>query len=138
MLSRLRLIPFPGRFFPNGNRHHFRQYSSATKEDVSGGPAFQQKWIAFFDAAHDGFELRRGLNNVFGYDCVPPAPIIEAVLRACRRLDDFSTAVRVFGGLKGKTENDKQYQAYLAYLRPLMDELGVVTPEELGRYDSVL
>ena len=137
MLSRFCPIPFLRHRSLHYNYSAFRLYSSSG-EDVSGGPAFQQKWISFFNTAYDGFELRRGLNNVFGYDCVPPAPVIEAILKACRRLDDFSTAVRLFGGLRGKTENDQQYDQYLAYLRPLMDELGVVTPEELGRHDSVL
>jgi cytochrome c oxidase subunit 5a len=137
MLSKIHFLPLLRRI-PSHYNHLACRFYSSSEEDVSGGPAFQQKWISFFHNAPDGFELRRGLNNVFGYDCVPPAPIIEAALKACRRLDDFSTAVRIFGGLKGKTENDRQYEQYLAYLRPLMDELGVMTPEELGRHDSVL
>lgn len=105
------------------------------EDDNTGGPVFQQRWIEHFNQAPDTFELQRGLNNCFGFDLVPPVPVLEAALKASRRLNDFATAVRIFGGLKSKTENDVQYEQLVAYLRPLMNELGVQTPEELGRYD---
>ena len=40
--------------------------------------------------------------------------------------------MRLFEGIKAKVENDGQYKAYLAEFKPLMEELGVQTVEELG------
>jgi len=123
------------KYYPHPTLIHIfikeRQYSN---DDYGTSDDFTAKWTTFFTTqAYDRFELNRGLNNCFSYDIVPPVEVVEAALRAARRLNDFATAVRIFGGLKEKTENDQQYEMYLKYLRPLMDELGVCTPEELGR-----
>lgn len=107
----------------------FRLYSSE-----AGTPQeFTSKWTAFFQEAEDLFEVQRGLNNCFGYDIVPPAPVVEAALKAARRMNDFATAERILCGIRDKVETPKQYKQYLEYFKPLMDELGVVAPEELGR-----
>lgn len=103
----------------------------------NGGKTFQEKWIGFFDSSLDLFEVQRGLNNLFGYDIIPPGNVLEAAIRACRRHNSFSTAVRIFGGLRNKPIDIYQYSEMVAYLRPLMDELGVCIPEELGRHDRV-
>ena len=42
--------------------------------------------------------------------------------------------MRVFEGLKDKTENEEQYKTYVNYFRPLIEELGVPLPEEMGIY----
>ena len=96
---------------------------------------YVQRWSGHFRTAPDLFELQRGLNNCFGYDLVPPVPVIREALRAARRLNDFATGVRVFGALRTRTENDEQYRAYLEALKADMDELGICTPEALGRSD---
>lgn len=57
---------------------------------------------------------------------------MESALRASRRVNDFATAVRIFEGLKEKTETNEQYQQYLEALKPVREELGVPTKEELG------
>lgn len=111
-----------------------RAYTSAGFIDYGNVPEFTERWTKFFnEEAHDQFELLRGLNNCFSYDIVPPVPVLEAALKAARRLNDFATAVRVFGGLKEKTENDLQYDTYMEHLGELKAELGIPTPEELGR-----
>lgn len=94
---------------------------------------FISRWTNHFNTAPDLFELQRGLNNCFGYDLVPPVPVIKSALHAARRLNDFPTAVRVFGALKTKTENDKQYMVYLEALKEDINEFGICTPEELNR-----
>lgn len=45
----------------------------------------------FFESVEDTFELQRGLNNCFAYDLVPGMPIVEAAIKASRRLNDYST-----------------------------------------------
>ncbi|KAK4700412.1 hypothetical protein P7C70_g5836, partial [Phenoliferia sp. Uapishka_3] len=57
--------------------------------------------------------------------------VIEEALRAARRVNDYSTAVRIFEGLKEKTENAQQYQQYMTETEPLRKELGILTREEL-------
>lgn len=62
---------------------------------------------------------------------MPAVPTVEAALRAARRVNDLPTAIRIFEGLKEKVENKTQYKAYLDELKPLRDELGVPTKEEM-------
>ncbi|KZS93366.1 COX5A-domain-containing protein [Sistotremastrum niveocremeum HHB9708] len=93
--------------------------------------AFSDRYVTFFQSVQDIFELQRGLNNCFAHDLVPSTAVVEAALRAARRVDDYSTAVRIFEGIKEKVENQGQYDAYLRELKSVKDELGVQTKEEL-------
>ncbi|KAG9101238.1 Cytochrome c oxidase subunit 6 [Ceratobasidium sp. 370] len=92
---------------------------------------FSARYEQFFTQVQDLFELQRGLNNCFAYDLVPSPAVIEAALRAARRVDDYSTAVRIFEGIREKVENKGQYEAYLAELKGVREELGITTKEEL-------
>lgn len=58
---------------------------------------------------------------------MPSPGVIEAALRAARRVDDYATAVRVFEGIREKVENKSQYQAYLDELKPVREELGGIS-----------
>ncbi|KAF8323768.1 COX5A-domain-containing protein [Clavulina sp. PMI_390] len=93
--------------------------------------SFTERYTTFFQSVEDLFELQRGLNNCFAYDLVPAPGVIEAALRAARRVDDYSTAVRIFEGIKSKVENKSQYDAYLKELQGVKQELGIETKEEL-------
>ena len=86
--------------------------------------SFSERYVNFFQNAEDLFEVQRGLNNCFAHDLVPSASVVEAAVRAARRVNDYATAVRVFEGIKEKVENKAQYQAYVDELRPLREELG--------------
>jgi hypothetical protein len=55
---------------------------------------------------------------------VPATEVVEAALRASRKVNDYATAVRVLEGVKEKVENKLQYQAYLDELKPVIQELG--------------
>ncbi|PVF98610.1 putative cytochrome-c oxidase chain VI precursor [Serendipita vermifera] len=92
---------------------------------------FTDRYTTFFGGVQDIFELQRGLNNCFAYDLVPSPEIIKAALKAARRVNDYSTAVRIFEGLAEKVENRSQYEQYLAELKDVKEELGVATHEEL-------
>jgi cytochrome c oxidase subunit 5a len=106
-----------------------RAFSSSPKS-LSGGheaesfESFTERYTAFFQSVEDLFELQRGLNNCFAYDLVPAPGVVEAALRAARRVDDYSTAVRIFEGIKEKVENKSQYEAYLKELQGVKQELG--------------
>ena len=62
---------------------------------------------------------------------MPSPEVLEKALYASRRVNDFSTAVRVFEGLKYKVENDSQYKQYLEVLKPVREELGIELKEEM-------
>ncbi|PWN53737.1 COX5A-domain-containing protein [Violaceomyces palustris] len=100
-----------------------RFYAAHSHEDESF-EAFNARYVGFFDAVEDLFELQRGLNNCFAYDLVPSPEVIESALRASRRVNDYSTAVRVFEGIKQKVENEGQYKQYVEALKGVREELG--------------
>ncbi|KAK0727945.1 cytochrome c oxidase polypeptide VI [Lasiosphaeria miniovina] len=92
---------------------------------------FSARYEKEFDGVQDVFELQRNLNNAFAYDLVPSPEVIAAALKAARRVNDFPTAVRIFEGIKAKTQNKKQYQEYLDELKPLREEFGIELVEDL-------
>ncbi|KAF8983812.1 Cytochrome c oxidase subunit 6 [Entomortierella lignicola] len=105
---------------------HYSEHHEESFED------FTARFVKFFDNVDDLFELQRGLNNAFGYDLVPSPSVIEAALKAARRVNDYPTAVRIFEGLKVKAGSESLYKQYLDELAPLKAQLGVDTKEELG------
>ncbi|KAG9307880.1 COX5A, subunit VA of cytochrome c oxidase [Chiua virens] len=107
------------------------RFSSSDAHSQETFEAFSDRYVAFFQGAEDLFEVQRGLNNCFAHDLVPSPSVVEAAVRAARRVNDYATAVRIFEGVKEKVENKHQYQAYLEELKPLREELGIETKEEL-------
>jgi cytochrome c oxidase subunit 5a len=87
--------------------------------------SFSERYVNFFQSAEDLFEVQRGLNNCFAHDLVPSPSVVEAAVRAARRVNDYATAIRIFEGVKEKVENRQQYEMYLQELKPLRDELGM-------------
>ncbi|KAH9932112.1 COX5A-domain-containing protein [Epithele typhae] len=123
--SLLRARPTAARVAPAFTRPSSSAHSEESFE------SFTERYVTFFQSAEDLFEVQRGLNNCFAHDLVPAPAVVEAALRAARRVNDYATAVRVFEGIKAKVENKQQYQAYLDELKPVREELGVQTQEEL-------
>ena len=117
--SLLRARPAATRVAPAFTRPSSSAHAAETFE------SFTERYVNFFQGAQDLFEVQRGLNNCFAHDLVPAPAVVEAAVRAARRVNDYATAVRVFDGIKEKVENKQQYQAYLDELKPLRDELGV-------------
>ncbi|XP_061576924.1 cytochrome c oxidase subunit 5A, mitochondrial [Cololabis saira] len=95
---------------------------------------FDARWITYFSKPDiDAWELRKGMNTLIGYDLVPEPKILDAALRACRRLNDLASALRILEAVKDKSGPHKDIYPYLIQeLRPTLDELGIPTPEELG------
>ncbi|KAI9137218.1 cytochrome c oxidase subunit 6, mitochondrial [Paraphysoderma sedebokerense] len=110
----------------------FARNYSAHGDDSLSPAEFSSKYVKFFETATDLFEVQRGLNNCFSYDIVPSVEVCEAALKACRRVNDFPTAVRIFEGLQDKCPSKSQYDQYVQALKPVKEELGVLTKEELG------
>ncbi|XP_040018924.1 cytochrome c oxidase subunit 5A, mitochondrial [Gasterosteus aculeatus] len=95
---------------------------------------FDARWVTYFNKQDiDSWELRKGWNTLIGYDLVPEPKILEAALRACRRLDDLASAVRILEAVKDKAGPHKDIYPYLIQeLKPTLEELSIPTPEELG------
>ncbi|CAG8522721.1 11575_t:CDS:2 [Acaulospora colombiana] len=122
---------FPTNSLVTGHSHiSLRFYSGPHKEESF--EEFTDRYVKFFDNVDDRFELQRGLNNCFAHDIVPAPSVIEASLKAARRVNDYSTAVRIFEGIKHKIDNENTYNQYLDELKPIKEELGIMTKEELG------
>ncbi|KDQ62975.1 hypothetical protein JAAARDRAFT_28962 [Jaapia argillacea MUCL 33604] len=126
LTSVLRARPIVARSVPTFAR---RMASSGHGQETF--ESFTERYVAFFKSAEDLFEVQRGLNNCFAHDLVPAPAVVEAALHAARRVNDYATAVRIFEGIKEKVENKQQYEAYLAELKPVREELGIETKEEL-------
>uniref|UniRef100_A0A3B3ZVG0 Cytochrome c oxidase subunit 5A, mitochondrial n=1 Tax=Periophthalmus magnuspinnatus TaxID=409849 RepID=A0A3B3ZVG0_9GOBI len=95
---------------------------------------FDARWVTYFNKPDiDAWELRKGMNTLIGYDLVPEPKILDAALRACRRLNDLASAIRILEAVKDKAGPHKDIYPYVIQeLRPTLEELGISTPEELG------
>jgi len=111
-----------------------RCMSSEVKESDD---EFDARYVAFFNRADiDGWEIRKGMNDLIGMDLVPEPKIISAALKACRRVNDYALTTRFLEAVKFRCEANKELYPYiLKEIKPTLDELGVSTPEELG-YDK--
>jgi len=98
---------------------------------------FDARYVAYFSRPDiDGWEVRKGMNNLIGMDLVPDPKIISAALRACRRLNDYALTTRFLEAIKFRCQVNKDLYPYvLKEIKPTLDELGISTPEELG-YDK--
>jgi len=108
-----------------------------------GGPQetdeeFDTRYENFFNRPDiDHWEIRKAMNDLAGMDLVPEPRIVIAALRACRRLNDIALTIRFLESVKekGGDHADKIYPYVIQEIRPVLDELGISTPEELG-YDK--
>ena len=109
----------------------WRKYSSKQTETDE---EFDARWEAYFNREDlDSWELRKGLNELYGHDLVPEPKIVVAMIRAARRLNDIAMAIRILEAVKEKAAgNDEIYSYIMKEIRPTLDELGVRTPDELG------
>lgn len=82
----------------------------------------------------DGWEIRKGINDLWGHDLVPEPKILIAALKACRRINDFALAVRILEAVKDKSGSKVKeiYPYVMQEIQPTLTELGISTPEELG------
>lgn len=110
------------------------RHSHGTEPDIYSDQ-FDAQYEQYFNQADiDGWQVRKGMNDLLGMDLVPDPKIIVAALKACRRVNDYALAVRWLEGCKDKCGNKKAeiYPWLLQEIRPTLTELGVSTPEEMG------
>uniref|UniRef100_A0A915PX69 Cytochrome c oxidase subunit 5A, mitochondrial n=1 Tax=Setaria digitata TaxID=48799 RepID=A0A915PX69_9BILA len=90
----------------------------------------------FNDPNIDGFILRGAMQDLYELDMIPDPDICDAVLRACRRVNDFALAIRFIESLKEKCILKRWTHKWLMdKIKPTMDELGIPTLEEMN-YDK--
>lgn len=83
--------------FTVGSKRFMSKHSTETDEQ------FDARYEAFFNRKDiDGWEIRKAMNDLCGMDLVPEPKIINAALRACRRVNDYALAVRFLEAVKDK------------------------------------
>lgn len=109
----------------------WRCYSSGETESDE---AFDARWVAYFDNPElDAWELKKGLNELYGHDLVPEPKIVVAMLNAARRLNDVAMAIRILEAVKEKAAGNTEIYSYIIeQVKPTLEEIGVATPDELG------
>lgn len=119
-----------GRVAVNGTAVRF---SHAGIPDIHD-PEFDNRYEKYFSRPDiDGWEIRKGMNDLLGMDVIPDPKIIVAALKACRRVNDYALTVRWLEGVKDKCLCDPSiYKWLLEEIKPTLTELGVSTPDELG------
>ncbi|VIO90028.1 Uncharacterized protein BM_BM6383 [Brugia malayi] len=76
------------------------------------------------------------MQDLHELDIIPDPDICDAVLRACRRVNDFALAIRFIESLKEKCVLRRWTHKWLLdKIKPTMDELGIPTLEEMN-YDK--
>lgn len=95
---------------------------------------FDARWLAYFNQPDiDAWDLKKGINELYGHDLVPEPKIVVAMLQAARRVNDVALAIRILEAIKSKAAGNKEIYSYiLDEIKPTLDELGLRTPEDLG------
>ncbi|XP_071118846.1 cytochrome c oxidase subunit 5A, mitochondrial-like [Haliotis cracherodii] len=96
---------------------------------------FDARYEAYFSRPDiDGWEVRKAMNDLQGYDLIPEPRIIIAAMKACRRVNDYALAVRYLEAIQDKCGNKvKEIWPYISQqIDPTLKDLGILTPEEMG------
>ncbi|KAL3319484.1 Cytochrome c oxidase subunit 5A [Cichlidogyrus casuarinus] len=98
---------------------------------------YRQRYLkAFSHPELDGWWLRRHLQNLHLDDNIPDTEMVSAALKACRKMNELSLAIRFIESLAVKSAVDpSHYDKLIASVKPVMDELGIPSLKELG-YDK--
>eukprot|EP00088_Acartia_fossae_P025137 TRINITY_DN259_c0_g1_i2.p1 TRINITY_DN259_c0_g1~~TRINITY_DN259_c0_g1_i2.p1 ORF type:complete len:161 (+),score=55.71 TRINITY_DN259_c0_g1_i2:38-520(+) len=99
---------------------------------------FDARYEAFFNRPDiDGWEIRKGMSDLVQMDLVPDPIIVAAALRACRRVNDYALTTRILEIVKIKCADqvNEIWPYMIQELKPTLDELGILLPEEMG-YDQ--
>ncbi|KAL7078555.1 hypothetical protein ACQ4LE_002596 [Meloidogyne hapla] len=118
-------------------------YSGLGKDEIMWNwppEKFDNHFIDYLNRPEiDGWEIRKAFTELFNFDVIPDPKIVTAGLRACRRVNDLSLAVRFLENIKIKCGSEKTQKLVYPYIiqevQPVLDELGIPTPEDLG-YDK--
>merc|ERR1712154_494420 len=105
---------------------------------VESDAEFDARYEAYFNRPDiDGWEYRKAMGELAGMDLVPEPAIVNAALRACRRINDYGLAIRTLEVIRVKCNpNPTELWPYMMQeIQPTLDELGISSLEEMG-YDK--
>jgi cytochrome c oxidase subunit 5a len=93
--------------------------SASAKEESDA--EFDARYETFFNRKDiDGWEIRKGMQDLVGQDMVPDPIIVASALRACRRVNDYSLTTRIIEIVKIKCGNrEAEIWPYMLQVRPL-------------------
>ncbi|XP_022905244.1 cytochrome c oxidase subunit 5A, mitochondrial [Onthophagus taurus] len=106
-----------------------------SKESTETDDQLDARYESYFNRKDlDGWEIRKGMNDICGMDLVPEPKIIIAALKACRRVNDYALAIRFIEAVKDKCGGkvNEIYPYIVQEIQPTLTELGLETPEQLG------
>uniref|UniRef100_A0AC35UDS2 Cytochrome c oxidase subunit 5A, mitochondrial n=1 Tax=Rhabditophanes sp. KR3021 TaxID=114890 RepID=A0AC35UDS2_9BILA len=113
--------------------------ASAHDDIMEKWPAdkFDKHFIDYLNRSEiDGWEVRKALSELHDFDVIPDPKVCEAALRACKRVNDFALCVRFLEAIKIKCGSKKNREVVYGYIikeiAPVLKELGISTPEDLG------
>ena len=90
-------------------------------ESTETDAEFDARYEAYFNRADiDGWEYRKAMGDLAGMDLVPEPAIVNAALRACRRLNDYALATRTLEVIKMKCAGNE------AVLWPYMLQVNIM------------
>ena len=82
-----------------------RFMSASTESDAE----FDARYEAYFNRPDiDGWEYRKAMGELAGMDLCPEPTIVNAALRACRRINDYALAIRTLEVVKMKCSPNPQ------------------------------
>ena len=85
----------------------WRRYGHGQPEESDED--FDARWLAYFNQPDlDAWDLKKGLNELYGHDLVPEPKIVVAMLQAARRVNDIALAIRILEAVKSKAVGDKE------------------------------
>jgi len=99
---------------------------------------FDNRYVSYLSRPDiDGWEVRKAMNDLQGYDCVPEPKIVIAAMKACRKVNDYALAVRYLEAVKDKCgpKVGEIWPYMMKEIGPTLKELGISTLEEMG-YDK--
>jgi len=124
----------PARVIPGLSSKSFSSVAPQLQQDQE----FDSRYVEYFNRADiDGWEVRKGMADLCAMDLVPEPIIVAAALRACRRVNDFSLTTRILEVVRIKcgTREAEIWPYMMQELAPVMKELGISSPAEMG-YDK--
>ncbi|XP_061397028.1 cytochrome c oxidase subunit 5A, mitochondrial-like [Musca vetustissima] len=87
---------------------------------------FDKQYEDYFRRADiDGWEVRKGMNDLLGMDLVPTPKIVDAGLKACRKVNDIALAIRWLEGVKDKCgdKTEEIYPYIINHVRPMAEQI---------------
>ena len=103
-----------------------RSLSGKFPEHMNQDADFTQKWEQYFSKTDlTEWELKKGLNALYGYDLVPQPSIVAAAVKAAHRLQNVAVAIYILEMVRHKSVGNQEIYNYIMdQIRPTLDELG--------------